>query len=71
MKKAITKKDWIGAIPEKCGICGDRLIGTFVDGRMTTGSWATMCTFCHVKYGVGLGTGKGQLYNTLGEKLKG
>jgi len=65
-------KHWMGAIPKKCDLCGKPLKGTFVDGRMlTAGSWAIMCTACFMLYGAGLGTGKGQLYNILGEKLKG
>ena len=65
------EKDWIGDIPKKCDLCGDRLVGTFVDGKTVTGSWAIMCDYCYVLHGAGLGAGKGQLYNVLGEKLKG
>ena len=65
------EKKWIGEIPKSCIICSKPLKGAFVDGRTVYGSWAIMCTVCHIVFGVGLGTGKGQLYNTLGEKLKG
>jgi len=30
------------------------------DGKTTMGPWAYMCGICFAKYGVGLGTGKGQ-----------
>ena len=30
------------------------------DGKTTFGPWAYMCEACFVKFGVGLGTGKGQ-----------
>jgi cytochrome c553 len=44
-----------------------------VDGRLRTrSSWAWMCVPCHEAQGVGLGTGRGQLYDTLtGRKLEG
>lgn len=31
-----------------------------VDGKTVLGPWANMCTECHERYGVGLGTGRGQ-----------
>ena len=63
---------WAGIIPRRCDICGEDLVGTFVDGRLKSiGTWAIMCTACSVLHSVGLGTGKGQLYNIKGEKLKG
>ena len=30
------------------------------DGKTKDGPWANMCAVCFVKYGVGLGTGRGQ-----------
>ena len=63
---------WTSPIPKRCDICGEDLIGTFVDGRIrATGSWGIMCHVCSINFGVGLGTGRGQLYNVMGEKLKG
>ena len=64
-------KSWVGEIPKRCDLCGTDLVGTFVDGRTYNGSWGILCTSCFMLHGVGLGTGKGQLYNVLGEKLKG
>ena len=58
---------WQGEIPTKCQMCGDTNVGkTFVDGRLTHGPWAITCVTCHTKYGVGLGTGRGQLYVNQG-----
>lgn len=31
-----------------------------VDGKTKDGPWANMCDECHTKFGVGLGTGRGQ-----------
>lgn len=49
---------------EKCDICSRPFEPgqSLVDGRIKSGQWATMCADCHRAYGVGLGTGKGQLY---------
>jgi hypothetical protein len=35
----------------------------FVDGKLAGGPWAIMCVLCHLAFGVGLGTGKGQKYS--------
>lgn len=66
------KKYWMGKKPTHCQVCKLPLIGQFVDGRIKGKSWAIMGIQCFEKYGVGLGTGRGQLYclNTL-EKLEG
>lgn len=37
-----------------------------VDGRIAgTSTWGWMCVGCHAHYGVGLGTGRGQLFRRL------
>lgn len=36
----------------------------FVNGRTIYGPWAVMCADCYPKYGIGIGTGKGQVYNS-------
>ena len=41
-----------------CDICKQK--DAIYDGRTQMGSWAYMCNDCFAKYGVGLGTGKGQ-----------
>jgi hypothetical protein len=71
-------KKWFGKWPTKCETCyydegimlGDYPF--FVDGRTVQGYWALMCPQCHRQYGVGLGTDRGQKYDskTL-EKLEG
>lgn len=65
---------WVGTWPSKCQICPVDLSQQkyFVDGKTKQGSWALMCPLCHIMYGVGLGLGKGQKYDskTL-EKLEG
>ena len=41
----------------ECQFCGKE--GAY-DGKTKMGPWAFMCKECHKKYGVGIGTGKGQ-----------
>jgi hypothetical protein len=45
-----------------CNICSkpDEPVVATVDGKTVFGPWGWMCDICHVRYGVGLGTGKGQ-----------
>lgn len=65
-------KRWMSTMPERCDICHNSLKSKpFVDGRTAGGPWATMCEQCHKRYGVGLGTGKGQKYNAEGIKIEG
>ena len=57
-------KKWSGEA-EKCDIC-DKLFADekhFIDGRSKSGSWALMCRACHRIFGVGIGTGRGQVYD--------
>lgn len=62
-------KTWEGTPPTICQVCGCSIAreqsskGVFVDGRARHVSiWAFMCSDCHAKHGVGIGTGKGQKY---------
>lgn len=67
-------KKWNGTWPTECQMCGVDLAkrNHFIDGKTSRGSWALMCPFCHIFYGVGLGTGKGQKYNSkTREKVEG
>lgn len=75
------KKKWIsGGGPPECDICLNFHYKTtdltkeefFVDGKTQMGPWALMCPRCFKLYGVGLGTGRGQKYDskTL-EKVEG
>ena len=59
---------WNGAPPKKCDLCGKQIGETFVDGKTKQGPWGILCVFCHVKFGVGLGNGKGQEYRMAGNK---
>jgi hypothetical protein len=45
-----------------CDVCGLKKPFYLIDGRTIYGSWTLMCESCHVLFGVGLGTGKGQKY---------
>lgn len=53
---------WIGLTPDRCDLCGTRLIESFVDGKTRMGPWACMCGACHAGHGIGFGTGRGQGY---------
>lgn len=73
-------KKWIGGGRLECDICLNFHYKTtdltkeefFVDGKTQMGPWALMCPRCFKLYGVGIGTGKGQKYDskTL-EKVEG
>lgn len=54
---------WIGEIPTNCPICGSKMRHTMVDARIKgqTG-WALIDLKCHAAHGVGVGLGKGQVY---------
>ena len=58
--------------PAECQLCNVPTPDTFVDGRTRMGPWGYMCLPCHRTNGVGLGLGKGQLYEkqTDGNFLK-
>ena len=57
-----TIKVWFGEVPSNCDLCRIHIKDSFVDGRTSRGPWACMCVSCHDRYGVGLGTGRGQRY---------
>lgn len=56
-------KKWLSPIPGKCDLCSKPLVDTFVDGKTSFGPWGIMCRPCHRKHGIGLGLGRGQLYD--------
>jgi hypothetical protein len=59
----MTKKYWYGDVPTRCDILVSRKINDrFVDGKTIYGPWACMHPDSHKIYGVGLGMGRGQLY---------
>jgi hypothetical protein len=39
------------------------------DGKTKRGPWAYMCDWCMARYGIGLGTGKGQLLKVKAVRL--
>lgn len=54
---------WIGPAPAKCDICGKPIGNTFVDGKtLPQNMWGMLDLACHRMHGVGLGTGRGQMY---------
>ena len=52
------------APPEKCDVCKRPILLAFVDGKTIRGPWADMCVLCHQAFGRGLGTGRGQRYES-------
>ena len=64
------KKVWTGTPPHRCNLCNEKIETRFVDGRTVHGPWAFMCEECHEGFGggVGLGLGKGQLYEKQGDE---
>lgn len=61
-------KVWYGTPPEECDICGVKITTGFIDGKTRMGPWANMCPSCFQTHGVGLGLGKGQAYERMGDK---
>lgn len=66
------KGKWTGDAPASCDICNGTIGAVFVDGKTKMGPWANMCGNCAKAYGVGFGTGRGQMYakQPNGEWLK-
>jgi hypothetical protein len=56
---------WKGTPPKECDLCRLPLTLTFIDGKTRAGPWGNMCGGCHTRYGVGLGTGRGQRYTWM------
>ncbi len=63
---------WVGEVPKDCSICEEAIGETFVDGKLDGPSspWTIMCPDCHKFHGVGLGFGKGQLYQKQGDEYR-
>lgn len=57
----MTDTYWSGN-PGDCDFCQVTLTTEFIDGKTICGSWAKMCPVCAVDFGVGIGEGKGQVY---------
>jgi len=59
---------WTGEV-DNCDICTNEFADTFIDGATVDGPWALMCIECWELYGIGLGIGRGQMYD-LKTKVK-
>jgi hypothetical protein len=59
------EKKWFGNKPEKCQLCGEEIVGLFVDCKTYMGPWALMCVHCWHQQGGPIGTGRGQMYDLL------
>jgi len=64
MSKVIILKE---SAPSECQLCHEAITDSFIDGRTIQGPWGYMCLRCHREHGVGLGTGKGQMYEKQAE----
>ena len=47
---------------KQCDICGTKA-NSYVDGKTIYGPWANMCLRCFATKGIGIGLGRGQVYN--------
>ena len=56
-------KRWLSSTP-KCDFSDNcRMTPWFVDGKTHLGPWGLMCSDHFLKYGLGLGLGRGQRYS--------
>jgi len=62
--------EWCGEGPRECQLCLKPIKSSFIDGKVKLGGWAIMCEGCHKLHGVGLGIGKGQIYEKEGKRWK-
>jgi len=60
-------KQWMGTPPIECDLCRSKIKDKFVDGATRQGPWGCLCQICHKTQGVGLGMGKGQMYQLQGK----
>jgi hypothetical protein len=51
-----------GNMEKTCDLCYRRCPSTYYDAKTKNGPWATLCSVCYEKVGIGLGTGKGQQF---------
>lgn len=66
LHKAMEKlpgRRWFGDVPFSCQVSGRKITDSFVDGVVKgTATWAIMHPEVHRVKGIGLGTGRGQLF---------
>ena len=55
-------------VPENCDLCQKLITEIFFDAKTTNGPWASVCKECFNKYCYGLGIGRGQKYEKIGEE---
>jgi len=60
-------REWLGGTPDRCEISGEEITDRFVDGATKYGPWAIMHPDTHATLGCGLGEGKGQMYQKVGD----
>lgn len=53
---------WMSEPPKQCDFCKQPITDGFVDGKTVYGPWACMCPTCFFLEGIGIGEGKGQVY---------
>ncbi len=54
--------------PERCNLCNSRLKSVWITGRLAgSGGIRDMCVTCHRESGVGMGTGRGQMWEIKGK----
>lgn len=52
---------------DKCDLCDAELTDVKYDAATTLGPWGILCRSCMGRYGLGLGTGRGQEYKHDGK----
>ncbi len=77
-REALETLFWEGSPVTECQLCHGTINQQFINGKRTPnirgGAWAIMCPTCFGFHGVGLGEGRGQLYELQGGryvKIKG
>lgn len=66
MDETKPKKMWRGTWPGYCDICHTDLTAAtyFYDAATKYGPWALVCPECFINHCFGLGTGRGQKYDS-------
>jgi hypothetical protein len=61
------EKKWLGSPTNTtCDLCSVNVkdVATFYDAKTRQGPWGILCPSCFRRYGLGLGTGLGQQYDS-------
>ena len=62
-------KEWASEVPEKCQFCNQPLKNVFYDMNYKFMGWGIGCEDCHKEHGVGLGIGRGQMFDLKTRKM--